>query len=736
MKKLLLSLVALLVTVGAWAQSEPVLADGVYTIQADENGKRGYLAATAGYDRPVLTGITWDTWAANGVADADVLKNSKNWYVSTKNGVTYLYNVAKGKFIYDNGTDDIYFGEPFALHVTKHNNYIHVGSGTGKRYLSMGCGTTAPNQVKWETTNGNDGGCLLTFTLVESGTETFKAQIDAAKAALSETFSFNYISGGTNPTNTWSDELNVYPAGLSNETPCEGDKGNSAQHIGVNDHTVHKAVTAVTAVGGDLTVNFQYDSSLGNHSHAISILGVDAVNSNGEVVASDYHYGFSGTNSYSNTYTLSSLPVNGNYILRYYVCKKADDHSLEETSGTITVSGARKINDANIVSRMLTTLKGKIPTAKGKELGCYDEDETKVAEDLAKEAVSGNDVASYVNAFVALDDAIDGITFYTPTPGNYYRLISAATTSSRGKNVTMVANRETNKVTWKEYGDEPNFNADIENLWQFVDAGDGKYNLKAANGGYLANVQGGSTPTSLVDDVNSAGDYSFGIYSAGVCKLYRGSQLADHLWADGNNIICGWEAGAASNSAWYIVPATNIDVVVNEYASIYLPFAVKVEGAQAYAIESTNTTHAVLTEKADIPAAQGAILAGNGTATLNIVAAASSDWTNNKLNGSTVNTYVDKEAYVLAKKDGVIGFYKAELNQLENTSFLNNANKAYLEVETADARFLSFDFGTETAIEGIEAETATDAVVYDLAGRRVKAAQKGLYIVNGKVVIK
>ena len=469
MKKLLLSLVALLATVGARAQSEPVLADGVYTIQADVNGRRGYLAATDNDDRPVLADISWKEGNIDytGNSASNVLENSKNWYVSTKNGVTYLYNVAKGEFIYDNGTDDIYFGEPFALYVTEHNNYVHVGSGTGKRYLSMGCGAQAPNQVKWEKNDGNDGGCLLTFTLVESGTETFNTQIDAAKAALSETFSFNYISGGTNPTNTWSGKLNVYPAGLSNDTPCDGGKGNSAQHIDVNDHTVHKAVTAVTAVGGDLTVNFQYDSSLGNHNHAISILGVDAVNSNGEVVASDYHYGFSGTDSYSNTYTLSSLPVNGNYILRYYVCKKAGDHSLEETSGTITVSGARKINDANIVSRMLTTLKGKIPTAKGKVLGSYDKDETEVAEELAKEDVSGDDVASYVNAFVALDDAIDGITFYTPTPGNYYRLISAATTESRGKNVTMVANRETNKVTWKEYGDEP-FNNGTTYAYHFI----------------------------------------------------------------------------------------------------------------------------------------------------------------------------------------------------------------------------------------------------------------------------
>ena len=189
MKKLLLSLVALLATVGAWAQSEPVLADGVYTIQADVNGRRGYLAATDNYDRPVLADISWkegDNIDYTGNSASNVLENSKNWYVTTKDGVTYLYNVVKGKFIYDKGIDEIYFGEPFALCVTKHNNYIHVGSGTGKRYLSMGCGAKAPNQVKWETNNGDDGGCLLTFTFVENGTTTFAAQVAAAYQAIAE----------------------------------------------------------------------------------------------------------------------------------------------------------------------------------------------------------------------------------------------------------------------------------------------------------------------------------------------------------------------------------------------------------------------------------------------------------------------------------------------------------------------------------------------------------------------
>ena len=115
--------------------------------------------------------------------------------------------------------------------------------------------------------------------------------------------------------------------------------------------------------------------------------------------------------------------------------------------------------------------------------------------------------------------------------------------------------------------------------------------------------------------------------------------------------------------------------------------------------------------------------------------------TGNELKGTlstkNITPETGKSCYVLSNLNGKVGFYKATLNQNENTAFQNNANKAYLPVANGNAaRFLSFDFGTETAIEGIEAETATDAVVYDLAGRRVKAAQKGLYIVNGKVLIK
>lgn len=108
----------------------------------------------------------------------------------------------------------------------------------------------------------------------------------------------------------------------------------------------------------------------------------------------------------------------------------------------------------------------------------------------------------------------------------------------------------------------------------------------------------------------------------------------------------------------------------------------------------------------------------------------------NELKGTLADEYISESSYVLSNKEG-IGFYKAMMNQQGGYSFLNNGFRAYLPAGEAAARFLVFNFGGETAIENIQgAENAADAVVYDLAGRRVQKAQKGLYIVNGVKVIK
>ena len=178
-------------------------------------------------------------------------------------------------------------------------------------------------------------------------------------------------------------------------------------------------------------------------------------------------------------------------------------------------------------------------------------------------------------------------------------------------------------------------------------------------------------------------------------------------------------------------------VSLNEagYASTYLPFnAALSEGLEAYAVTATSATKATLTALQGIKANQGAIL--KGAASTEYVLAAgnvSSDWSGNLLKGSTADTEVTGEGYVLSTVKSVTGFYAAKLT---DGKFKNNAGKAYLpKPAEASARFISLDFGTETAIESVES-VENNAAVYDLSGRRVQKAQKGLYIVNGKKVVK
>lgn len=212
----------------------------------------------------------------------------------------------------------------------------------------------------------------------------------------------------------------------------------------------------------------------------------------------------------------------------------------------------------------------------------------------------------------------------------------------------------------------------------------------------------------------------------------------------GSNII-SWGGSLNSASAWYLFPATELDVEVTAagYATLNLPFDVTLlnTGVKAYAVETVEGSSATLVEKTDIPANTGAILEGAGTHTLTI-AAASSDWTNNKLVGTNVNTYVAGEAYVLGKDGEGAGFFKATLNKNEageegTTHFLNNANKAYLPASavTTLAATLRFNFGGTTAIESVVTGLDTNAAIYDLSGRRVEKAVKGIYIQNGKKII-
>lgn len=195
----------------------------------------------------------------------------------------------------------------------------------------------------------------------------------------------------------------------------------------------------------------------------------------------------------------------------------------------------------------------------------------------------------------------------------------------------------------------------------------------------------------------------------------------------------------------YAVPAVTIDAA-DKYATFYAPAAVEVpEGVVAYYVSEVNGKSATLTQiETNIPANTGAILYAEGDKECNftVVSYNVGDAVNgNLLVGTQSKTTVTKEDgssyYILANVNGVVGFYNA-VNGDDKATFVNAAGKAYLKVanDAEGARFLSFNFGgTETAIKNIEG-AESNSVVYDLSGRRVQNVTKGLYIVNGKKVVK
>ena len=117
---------------------------------------------------------------------------------------------------------------------------------------------------------------------------------------------------------------------------------------------------------------------------------------------------------------------------------------------------------------------------------------------------------------------------------------------------------------------------------------------------------------------------------------------------------------------------------------------------------------------------------GNYTAKVQNVAAPAA----NDLQVSDGNVAGDGTIYVLANKAQGVGFYKLASGDKVP------AGKAYLTIGGTPAPdFLGFDGGT-TSINELNVKGQADGTYFNLAGQRVAQPTKGLYIVNGKKVIK
>ncbi len=174
------------------------------------------------------------------------------------------------------------------------------------------------------------------------------------------------------------------------------------------------------------------------------------------------------------------------------------------------------------------------------------------------------------------------------------------------------------------------------------------------------------------------------------------------------------------------------------FGTIMLPFAINSlpNGAKAYSLENNvvwgEDIHA--TEVSSIAANTPTIVTAKGTYAANKVAIAATESTYE--NGQLVGTYKAMEAiensYVLQKHDDRVAFYL-----VNNTKPTVKPFRAYIKPQPTNAKqFIKVVFdGEATGIKEITSDN-TKAEIFDLSGRRVAKAQKGVYIINGKKVIK
>ena len=90
-----------------------------------------------------------------------------------------------------------------------------------------------------------------------------------------------------------------------------------------------------------------------------------------------------------------------------------------------------------------------------------------------------------------------------------------------------------------------------------------------------------------------------------------------------------------------------------------------------------------------------------------------------------------ENSYVLANKTTGWGFYKVGAS----ASALP-MNKAYLVLPTNTPQsFVRCFFGNTTGLDSTPIQNASTNNIYDLSGRQIKVASKGIYIINGKKVL-
>ncbi len=360
------------------------------------------------------------------------------------------------------------------------------------------------------------------------------------------------------------------------------------------------------------------------------------------------------------------------------------------------------------------------------------------------DAANGSAISSILGVtvaatdFTSLNDYIDGFDYkvmYKKAEGNYYRF-SGYSTGKSGYSISVGTYTDGTVIPVTS----TTSTSDVNQLWQ-IEVGDEGFRIKSPNleaasqNAYIATPADGTSNHTTFTTQTSAEEFYIDTISSDYFRLRPSGKAATKSinLENTTNYLNAWSGNYSYLNA---AKVEAIDITLNQagdsyYATAYMPFGVTPSGATAYTAGTVADGVMPLTEATSVAAGTAVVLIGSSssaTLTIGDVDGAASSST---LSGKYVDTTVDANSVLtLGAVNSVAGFYTYSGTTL-------SANKAYLEGSSSAVRFsLGFD-NTTDGISAVDSESNTqNDEVYDLSGRRVQKAVKGLYIVNGKKVIK
>lgn len=207
---------------------------------------------------------------------------------------------------------------------------------------------------------------------------------------------------------------------------------------------------------------------------------------------------------------------------------------------------------------------------------------------------------------------------------------------------------------------------------------------------------------------------------------YHVHQNSDSRYADGGlytagDIVTAYKADAS------------VSVGVSKFATYVAPkdLDYSMSAVAAYAVE-VKPSYVELTLVPEAKKGTALLIEADAAGNYNIptIENATEDY-NNDLIAATKDITADGTQYILAKVDGVVGFYKAT----PGTTIAKG--KGYLVIPSSSnaKSFLRIGEDEATSVKSVEANSANN-VIYNLTGQRLTQPANGINIIGGKKVVK